>query len=55
MVDAKRADFGHLMETCTFLVRIQTCGSTKPQEKGVHLLTTFQVGNAQSGRGPGQG
>lgn len=44
MVDAKGTGFGHLTETCTFLVRIQTCGSTKPHEKGVYFLTMFQVG-----------
>lgn len=40
MVDAKGTGFGHLMETCTFLVGIQTCGSTKPHEKGVYFSTT---------------
>lgn len=52
MADAEETGFGHLVETCTLLVRIQTCPSTKPHEKGVHFVTMFKVKNSQGKRGP---
>lgn len=34
MIDAEGTGLGHLVQTHTLLVRIMTCPSAKPQEKG---------------------
>lgn len=45
---------GHLMETCTLLVMIQTHPSTKPHEKGTHFVTVPKMEGSGHKRG-GQG
>lgn len=39
----KALAYGDLVETCTLLIMIKTCSSTKPHEKGAHFTTVFKA------------
>lgn len=52
MVAAEGIGFGHLVETCTVLVKIKNCPCTKPHGTEGHFVTTFKVDHSKVKRGP---